>query len=192
MDLDKVKLGDDLEPLPQQARKRRVASPGDTGVQSLPPVPGGFTRATNFTNPNVGPKLLSGEPFRYGRGMITSTTDSFSSNEDLRELLEKGKTGSFDRNSFGSDVVLMDIPNQEYKNHANPTISTGEVDNSRVLGIFNVKTQQLRKNPNYNPFKTIEEIASKEGGRFSIQPINQSLTPIPQPSAGGSEDIDPW
>jgi hypothetical protein len=155
---------------------------------ALPPIPSNFVRATNFTNPTVGSKLLSGEPFKYGRGMITSSTDAFSSNEEVWNLLITGKTENFDRNSFGYHVVLLDIPNVEYRQHSNPIWATGEIDNSRILGIFNRKTQQLEKNPNYNPHKPIEPLQTRarDGGRRHPTPTQTST---PTPTDSDTQDI---
>ncbi len=137
---------------------------------TLPSIPDGFVRATNFTNPNVGLKLLSGEPFTYGRGMITSSTDAFSLNKDVINLLATGKTGSFERKPFGHHVILMDIPAIEYRKHSNPTMATGKVDNSRVLGVFDRNTNELTKNSNYNPQKEVKQMTSKLAGRRTQEP----------------------
>ena len=115
----------------------------------LPSIPKDNIRATHFTGQRVAEELLSGQPFKY-KSDIISTTDSFTSNKDAAGLLTTGSVGSFDRSGFGDKVVLMDIPNEEYKKHANITKAPGQVENSRILGVFDRVTNLLTRNPNYN------------------------------------------
>jgi len=164
-----------------------------SGPQDLPPIPAGCVRATNFTSPNTAQILLSGQPFKYGRGMITSSTDSFSNNDEVWELLTTGKTGPFDRNSFGNDVVLMDVPNMEYRQHANVASSTGTLDNSRVLGVFNRQTSMLTKNANYNPQKQIDQLQVRVPNRFQKGPtVPAPITPAGPTTNASSAGDDVW
>ena len=135
--------------------------------EDLPPIPQDCVRLTHhFASDSTAEEILAGAPFLYRHGKIDATTDSFSDNKELWQLITTGKTGAFSRSEFGHQVMILDIPFLEYRQHLNPRIHkasekyagfSGEVDNSRILGVFDKLTMTFRKNLNYNPNKPLEE-----------------------------------
>lgn len=69
----------------------------------LPPIPPGFIRLTHFTSPRTINFLLQGQNFKYNQ--LDTTTDAFSNNEEVINLISSGKTGPFERSGFGTHVV---------------------------------------------------------------------------------------
>jgi hypothetical protein len=117
----------------------------------LPSIPQGFVRLTHFTSRRIAQMLLSGQNFSYKKqGMLPSTTDAFSDNNDVLQLIQSGKTGPYSRKEFGDHVVLMDLPNMDNRIHSNATMAPGEVSNERILGVVDVNAMQFTPNPNYN------------------------------------------
>lgn len=123
----------------------------------LPRIPNDCVRATHFTSATVASLLISGEDFSYRRqAIISSTSDAFSCNEDVWQLLATGNYKVFRRDWFGSHVVLMDIQNPEHRLHHSPQRAPGMVDNSRILGVLDRRSYTLTFNPHYDPSKPIQ------------------------------------
>lgn len=70
---------------------------------ALPPIPDDHVRLTHNTS-QMDP-FQAGAPFRYGGGIIDSSTDSFTKNESVADWVNQGK-----RDSFGPLTMLMDMP----------------------------------------------------------------------------------
>lgn len=119
-----------------------------TGNSILPPYFNNTVRATHFTSERVANQLIGGgKDFDYSKqGIITSTADAFSNNEDVAKLIRTGKTGAFTRSGFGNSVVIMDIPEDEYRKHTVAQAAPGKVPNSQITGY--VKDGQFIPNPN--------------------------------------------
>lgn len=147
---------------------------------ALHPIPDGYARLTHFTSPSVARAILDGEPFQYK--MINSTTDSFSDDKDVAELLTTGKTAAYERSGFGTSVLIIDLTNNEHRLHmlVNPP---GYVDNSRVAGVYDRTTGRFIGNPNYNPAKEVKYPERGASTTLRNRP-NQSLgRPTSQPKA---------
>ena len=147
----------------------------------LPDIPSGCIRLTHFTFERAAEILLSGEDFSYKKqGSIDGTTDSFSNNEDIVQLIQSGKTGAFTRSSFGWCVVLIDMKHDEHRIHrswSNPTPLA--VDNSRICGCYNTETKSFKQNPNYNPNKPVNLVVER---RLPRQTSGYPELPVPSPS----------
>jgi hypothetical protein len=149
----------------------------------LPPIPSGSIRLTHFTSPKVAKNLLNGQDFSYKtQGLLSSTTDSFSNNNSIINLIQTGKIDTWDRNSFGIVVVLMDMPNNEYRIHNNISISNGTVANDRIVGIVDRNTMQFTPNAHYNP--TPQPLIIQQKEKPTTNPnTNLPQIPIPQPTS---------
>lgn len=133
------------------------ASCARTTASDLPPIPNDSVRATHFTSAHISALLMSGEHFSYStQGVLSSTSDAFSCNNDVWQLVTTGSYGAFERVSFGPHVVIMDIQNTELRLHHSPHLAPGEVDNSRILGVFDCKSGTLGFNQRYDPEKPIQ------------------------------------
>lgn len=128
-------------------------------ASDLPPLPDDITRATHFTDDSVAAKILTGEPFTFS-GKINSTTDAFSNNDDVFELLNTGKSGAFTRSDFGNSMIIMDMPHMDYRKESMYQHATLKVDNSRILGVVDTKTKVFTPNPNYKSPSQIEQFES--------------------------------
>jgi hypothetical protein len=121
------------------------------GQLQLPPIPTGSIRLTHLTTPEIAKLLLSGKDFSYKKQAdLSCTTDSFSSNDELLQFIQTGKTRGWNRRVFGTAVVLMDIPNSEYCSYGLESLSNS-VPNDRILGVVDRQTMQFTKNQRYNP-----------------------------------------
>jgi hypothetical protein len=115
---------------------------------TLPPIPSGYVRLTHFTSPNIVNKIISQhEPFTI-RGQLSGTTDPFTNEEDLKELIKMGQTGAFTRSGFGTQVLLMDL---SYQEHKRLIARDTPIANSRIVGYVDRETMQFHKNPAYHP-----------------------------------------
>ena len=159
----------------------------------LPPIPPGFIRLTHFTNMRTAQILLNGENFNYDRNGIQGTTDSFSNNEDVLNLIKTGKTGAFTRGSFGDAVVLMDMSNREYRIHHSFNYDSYNVPNDRIVGIVDRNNMRFIPNPNYTPNHPEITPTKKDSPKISNIPQPSEDVPVPQPRAGSSEESsDVW
>jgi len=166
----------------------------------LPPIPGNFVRLTHFTSKQTAQSLLSGQNFSYKKqGMLSSTADAFSDNNEVLQLIQSGKTGAFSRKEFGDHVVLMDLPNTDNRIHSNVTMAPGEVSNERILGIVDTNTMQFTPNPKYNANAKPLDVPQTRGGldRFTGQSVRQNpafaafATPMPAQNPATS-NVDIW
>lgn len=164
-----------------------VASP-----QDLPPIPPDCVRLTHFTNNKVANQIVGGgENFSYQRVGITSTTDAFSNNNQVFDLLKSGNTGAFNRSSFGSAVLLMDIPNDQYRIHRALAQAPGEVDNKNILGYVDCNSMDLERNPRYAPGSVNLQPRSIPRFRSNNQG-SSSVVNIPAPQNNPSKDVEIW
>jgi RNA polymerase sigma factor (sigma-70 family) len=160
----------------------------------LPPIPEGHVRLTHFfANPKLREKFLTGEPFSYKRqGSINQTADAFSENKHIDRTLAEGTAGNFERKPFGDNVLIMDIPHEEYRIHGVAHSSPGEVHNGRILGVHDRLTGGFAKNPAYGSAPKLQ--ATQRKTRFDTQGSdrNKAPTPIPSPQTNGdSQSVRP-
>jgi len=143
----------------------------------LPPIPNGWQRLTHFTNPQIAQKLIQGQDFQAPKG-LASTTDPFSDNDQVWQTIQTGEYGAFTRNSFGTAVVLMDMSPLEYRIRANPASGEGNVPNDRIVGYYDLTSQQFIANPNYSTNQTPPQIPQQNmrGGNATPQPVPQATT----------------
>lgn len=154
----------------------------------LPPIPPGLLRLTHFTSPNIAQMILAGSDFSFQKqGMLSSTADAFSTNDDVLQLIDSGRVGAFTRDSFGPMVVLMDMTNDEYRMLSMPTTPTTSVPNDRVLGVVDRKTMQFSPNARYNP----SPVPIQRPTPMEKRPI-QFGTPVPIPSPSTAASSDVW
>ena len=114
----------------------------------LPPIPQDSVRLTHFTSQRVAQALLSGQNFNIGT-KLSSTTDAFSDNNSIIQLIQTGRTGAWTRGGFGTVIVLIDLSNRENWTFNSPR--TSFVINSKILGVVDSKTMKFTPNPRYDP-----------------------------------------
>lgn len=147
-------------------------------ITELPPIPPGFVRLTHFTSPRTAQLLLNGENFQMQNG-LDSTTDTFSNNADVMQLLNSGQTGAFTRTGFGVAVVLMDMASTEQRMRRQPHMNLGPIPNDRIVGVYYRENGQLVRNPRYNPEQTVPEMPQQtQMARGGNAPVA-----VPQPTA---------
>lgn len=147
----------------------------------LPEIPEGYIRLTHFTNQNIAEAIVEeGNNFTY-KELLTSTTDSFSNNADIIDLITTGKTGSFQRDSFGEYVLLIDLEKEEHKNRCTIGYCTDdEIPNHNILGyVFRKDIENLHKNPKYNPkineLSRVENTTQRETNETDIPVVNENI-----------------
>jgi ribosomal protein S18 acetylase RimI-like enzyme len=181
---------------PAQARPKvtKIASHAD-----LPPIPEGMTRATHFfQDANLAQQFNTGSHFKYGRGLLSSTTDGFSSNEHVHGLMKTGMNGAFDRKSFGNFVAVMDIPHQEYKSRGRMHAETPEIHNSKITGYYNRESGEFHHNPGYNPSLIKQNIGPVPSKNLTNRPLPLPFSSQPAPqlndekASSSSPAIDVW
>jgi hypothetical protein len=160
---------------------------------SLPEIPEGHVRLTHFfQNEELRDKFLSGEPFSYkNQGMINTTADAFSENKDVQDLLKTGKTGAFDRESFGNNVLIMDVPMNEHRVHGVPHAAPGQIPNNQVLGVYDRATGKFIKNQGYGSTPSSQESAveSVANALEKPKPITKEVEQAVQPIAKAKDDL---
>lgn len=123
-----------------------------TGPNSLPPIPGGFTRLTHFTSDRAANAVLQGQNFDYKKQVIlSSTTDPHATNQEVWDTITSGMAGAFTRHVFGQAVILIDISSNEYRMHGGLVSSPKYVENRKIVGVVYRQNMDFRPNPNYNP-----------------------------------------
>jgi hypothetical protein len=118
-------------------------APPDIRAEDLPPIPAGHVRLTHSTSTQVVGKILESGRFNF-KDVIDTTTDSFSSNEDVANRLNTSESGAFSRAKFGDKVILMDVTFEEYRklrtfSKDNP----GFVPASSIAAIYDLQTKQI-------------------------------------------------
>ena len=154
---------------------------------NLPPIPDGMVRLTHFTASTYAIKnVMNGDNFDYGGGMAQTTTDAFSDNQKVLNLIEEGTYptglgGNFDRAYFGSNVILMDIPFDEHKKLLGVTAITEGIPNGYVLGYVDRKTMSFHPNSGYSP-ANVPPLETKEWDALEGL-VEEGLVEIPQPTS---------
>ena len=129
---------------------------------SLPPIPDGHVRLTHVTSPEVRKILEGGEPFLARKG-IELTTDSYSNNADIEHLVATGdpmgvpnggKPSVFSRNSFGDQVVLMDLPADAHKLLHQSRVFTDPIPNYAIVGYIDRAENAFTPNPRHSLLST--------------------------------------
>lgn len=165
-------------------------------TQALPPITPNHIRLTHFTSPQIATVLLQGGDFKY-RGLNT-TTDAFSSNQEVQSLISSGKTGAFVREGFGTSVVLIDLPYQLHRQLAQPTTNNDKIPNPFIVGIFDRNTNIFTSNPNFNPSIPFQVTSTTPSARTGNRPTSQNITnilpqnipiPVPQNNSDMTEDV---
>lgn len=158
------------------------------GPNSLPPIPTGFTRLTHFTSDRVANNLLQGQNFDYSKqGLIFSTSDPHSNNQQVWDTITSGMAGAFTRNTFGTAIVLIDLSNYEVRLHQSITSSPKYVENRKVVGVVYQPNMDFKPNPNYNP-QGDQKIQTPK-----IKQKQKQTQTIPIPHANQSVNIpDVW
>jgi hypothetical protein len=160
-----------------------------SGLQ-IPQIPAGSMRLTHFTSPRTAQTLLSGQDFQYG-GLLSSTTDGFSSNQEVISLIQTGKTSAYERDSFGTAVVLMDIPNSEYRAYDNFNNDINAVPNDRIVGVVDRETMQFTPNPKYKSKPLPLQITNRTSEPQRLGANKNSFVPMPGPSSNQA-NVDIW
>lgn len=131
---------------------------------TLPPIPEGHVRVTHVTSPEVRRILEGGEPFLARKG-IGNTTDSYSSNADIEHLIatgdpmgvpKDGKPSNWSRNSFGDQVVLMDLPADAHKSMHTSLSFTDPIPNYAIVGFVDRGKNAFTPNPRHSLPRTQE------------------------------------
>lgn len=154
----------------------------------LPEVPEGFLRLTHFTSEDIAKKLVNGEEFSYAKqGILSSTTDAFTNNEEMLKLVQTGDVGAFKRSEFGDTVVLMDIDREECKDRSRiGRCRELSVPNHNILGyILRCDPKELVRNHKYNPIKN--ELSYLAPGPLPIQQVKQDTLSVPDVDKGPSD-----
>lgn len=144
----------------------------------LPPIPSGYLRLTHFTSRS--PQIISNNDTFKVQHMLNSTTDPFSNNQDVLDLIVSGKTGAMTRSGFGNTVLLMDLTFDEHKRLSSKQIP---ISNSRILGYVDRNTMIFHRNPNYNPH-SLQELPPI---RQLTPAFKDTQGPTPQPLPSTSQ-----
>jgi hypothetical protein len=172
-----------------------------TDTHKLPPIPSEMIRLTHFTSERIVQRMVTRkQPFVYKKqGDIDFTTDSFSSNDEIWSLIQKGGFGNFDRKKFGNVVLLIDMPYDDHRMHRNLLSSPLYVQNYQIVGYVRRDDLEFIPNTNYNPSaaKPAVERKNKIDGYGAVRPgqvdfVPQKVDPIPQPSVTTTNSSDIW
>lgn len=153
----------------------------------LPSIPPDTVRRTHFTSERVAQIVLGGSDYKLKHNDLNSTTDGFSNNEDVINLIKSGKTGAFTRSGFGTFVILMDIPN-DYDKVYRSIHSKSDVPNELIIGVVNRNNMIFTPNKNYNPKKVKPPVVKMQGRKIGDTTGN---APTPQPTPS-SNNVDVW
>ncbi|RDJ35476.1 MAG: hypothetical protein DWQ19_11715 [Crenarchaeota archaeon] len=150
-------------------------------LQTIPPQ---FSRLTHFTNDRIANMLLGGQNLNYGaQGIITTTADIHSNNEQVWKTIISGQYGAFNRTTFGNQVVFIDLTPYEVKMHRIPGMAPGFVENRKIAGILDRNTMTYKSNVNYRPRGNQKpQNIDQARRRYNTQPVN-----VPSPSQGGPD-----
>ena len=158
---------------------------------NLPPIPASYMRLTHFTGQGIANALLTGQNFNYG--MLQSTTDAHSDNNSVLSLVKDGKVGPFSRSEFGDNVIIIDVPPDEYKKHLSSKFQTpggqNYIANSRIAGIIDLSTMRFVPNSNYNPSGEAPFI---ETSRLGGENVENSGQPGETPAPSGENSEETW
>jgi hypothetical protein len=150
----------------------QIVEENETEEIMLPEIPEDSIRLTHFTTEKIAKILVEqGEAFKY-KGLLSSTTDAFSNNDQVREILYRRKIGAFHRESFGNAVVIMDLDIQEHKERLRiGSYLDDKIPNHNILGyVLTDNLNAVRKNPEYNPIKNTLNPNPKHGTIGGIKP----------------------
>ena len=167
-------------------------------VEQLPPIPNGFVRLTHFTSPAIAKSLINGQDFKAGKG-LRSTTDVFSDNNDVINLIQTGKTGAFERKPFGNCVIIMDMSQTEQRMRSNFSSGLSNfVPNDRIVGYYDIENQTFVRNPKFSikqvepempATKQLSNRPNTDQQHANIQNIKKDLVPSPNNNASPADDI---
>ena len=145
---------------------------------SLPPIPAEYSRLTHFTNIENARSIIQ-TGFRAKQGLST-TTDSFSNNNDIESLIVSGKTGTFDRSTFGAGeaTIIIDVPGLVDRRGREQFVPS-----TSILGYVDRKTMKLITNPGYAPERSKFTISNNHKIEIGEPPTN-SVVAVPSPLAG--------
>lgn len=164
--------------------------PRDNTKQLLPEIPTGFIRLTHFTDTSIAQSIIEeGKGFSYAKqGLLSSTTDSFSNNDQLLNLVKTGKIGPFQRGSFGSVVLIIDLDQEEHKNRNRLGYCTDkEIPNHNILGYIRREALgEIIFNPRYEPCKNSLNVTPP------VRNQNNTLEDKPIVPNGDALDTDIW
>jgi hypothetical protein len=127
----------------------------ETESITLPEIPEDHIRLTHFTSEKVAQILIEeGQSFKY-KGLLSSTTDAFSDNDQVMKILGEKKVGVLSRESFGNAVVIMDLTIKEHKERLRMGVYLDqEIPNHNILGyILTNDSSSLKENSKYNPIE---------------------------------------
>lgn len=181
---------------------------GQALIQHLTPLLDGWVRLTHFTNQTAANGILK-NGLKIPRIGIDTTSDVYRDSDELLKVLETGRIGNFDRNSFGDYVVIFDLDNNEQKNLRKPTsVESIPVSNivgvvKRVLHADGSYSFEFKMNKDYRPVEILSQQVATSSHRGSRP---NASTPPPQDgqlsqTAGGTvalvdgpdtEDNDTW
>ncbi|MDY0097244.1 MAG: hypothetical protein RBS01_02750 [Candidatus Dojkabacteria bacterium] len=166
---------------------------GKTNIP-LPEIPENFIRLTHFTTKEVAQKIIEKEEeFSYEKqSTIFATTDAFSENAQVEDVIKTQRVGAFERGSFGNAVLIIDMDMQEHMKRCR----TGgqyldrSVPNHNILGYVLLENmEELCKNPKYNPVENELKLNLKYG---SVHIRDVEGLKIPVETVQGSEDEGIW
>jgi hypothetical protein len=156
----------------------------------LPPIPENFVRLTHFTTEEVAKKIVdNGESFNYGKNLtINLTTDAFSSNDQVKDIIETRKNGAFSRASFGNSVMIIDLNIEEHKKRCRlGAYEDKEIPNHNILGYLSLKnSSNLHENSRYSPIEN-QLTPNLTKGEIHIESMETDGQQVQ-----GSEDNDVW
>lgn len=158
-------------------------------ANQLPPIPPGFARLTHFTSDRTAKIILSGQNLNYSKqGIISSTADTHSTNEQVWQTIVGGKYGAFGRSDFGNAVVLIDLSFYEAKMHGVLGMAPGFVENRKVCGVLDRNTMTFQRNTHYRPRgnQAPKQIVTQR----NMPP--QQPVPQPMPSSNANATNDVW
>lgn len=115
----------------------------------LPPEKPGYVRLLHRTNPHNVPRILQAGLQYKGQGEIGMTTTI--GNKSMAAGIDPERD-LYDNRYAAASVILLDVPQNEYRSHANmgmaPTIASPKC----ILGYYDAENDlQWVPNPQYNP-----------------------------------------
>jgi hypothetical protein len=155
-------------------------------ANQLPPIPSGFARLTHFTNDRTAKIILSGQNLNYKKqGIVTTTADTHSNNEQVWKTIVDGKYGAFGRSDFGNAVLLIDLTFYEAKMHGVMGMAPGFIENRKIIGVLDRNVMTFQRNVNYRPQgnQAPGQVVTQRN-RMAQQPVA-----VPQPTANPSSDV---
>jgi hypothetical protein len=151
----------------------------------LPSIPPDMIRLTHFTSENIAKRFLQGQPFLYKA--LDSTTDSFSNNNDITNLVQSGNTGPFNRSHFGDHVLLIDMPYDHHRKHR-ANAPQNFVPNTQIVGVIDRNNMVFIPNRRYNPNAAkVPRVRNIDEPRPAV--ISR---PVDQPTPSLSKEIEIW